>query len=48
MSFAIAGAVASDPVTIKNCVNVATSFPLFVQTAKELQLHIEETVDNVQ
>ncbi|KTC73528.1 3-phosphoshikimate 1-carboxyvinyltransferase [Legionella bozemanae] len=48
MSFAIAGAVASDPVTIKNCVNVATSFPLFVETAKELQLHIEETVDNVQ
>ncbi|QLZ69256.1 3-phosphoshikimate 1-carboxyvinyltransferase [Legionella sp. PC1000] len=48
MSFAIAGAVASDPVTIKNCVNVATSFPLFVETAKELQLQIEETVDNVQ
>nr|WP_115341301.1 3-phosphoshikimate 1-carboxyvinyltransferase [Legionella parisiensis] len=48
MSFAIAGAVASDPVTIKNCVNVATSFPLFVETAKELQLHIEETIDNVQ
>nr|WP_115385483.1 3-phosphoshikimate 1-carboxyvinyltransferase [Legionella gratiana] len=47
MSFAIAGAVASAPVTIKNCANVATSFPLFVDTAKQLQLQIEETVDNV-
>ncbi|WP_131794705.1 3-phosphoshikimate 1-carboxyvinyltransferase [Fluoribacter gormanii] len=48
MSFAIAGAVAKEPVTIENCVNVATSFPLFVETAKELQLQIEETVYNVQ
>lgn len=48
MSFAIAGAVARDPVTIKNCANVATSFPLFVETAKEFQLQIEETFDNVQ
>ncbi|QMT60445.1 3-phosphoshikimate 1-carboxyvinyltransferase [Legionella sp. PC997] len=48
MSFAIAGAVAKEPVTIRNCVNVATSFPLFVQTAKELQLQIEESVNNVQ
>lgn len=47
MSFAIAGAIASDPVTIKNCANVATSFPLFVDTARELQLQIEEFVDNV-
>lgn len=48
MSFAIAGAVASAPVTVKNCANVATSFPLFVETAKELQLQIEEQVNNVQ
>ncbi|MCW8407632.1 3-phosphoshikimate 1-carboxyvinyltransferase [Legionella sp. PATHC035] len=48
MSFAIAGAVASEPVTIKNCANVATSFPLFIETARELQLQIEEIVDNVQ
>ncbi|MBI2786300.1 MAG: 3-phosphoshikimate 1-carboxyvinyltransferase [Legionella longbeachae] len=47
MSFAIAGAVASAPVTIKNCDNVATSFPLFIDTAKELELQIEETVDHV-
>ncbi|MFT4058243.1 MAG: 3-phosphoshikimate 1-carboxyvinyltransferase [Legionella sp.] len=46
MSFAIAGAVANAPVTIKNCDNVATSFPLFVETAKELQLQIEDVADN--
>lgn len=48
MSFAIAGAVASAPVTITNCANVATSFPSFVETAMELQLQIEEQADNVQ
>ena len=47
MSFAIAGAVASEPIIVKNCANVATSFPLFVSTAKELQLQIEDVADNV-
>lgn len=47
MSFAIAGAVALEPITVKNCANVATSFPLFVDTAKELHLHIEELVEHV-
>ncbi|KTD82282.1 3-phosphoshikimate 1-carboxyvinyltransferase [Legionella waltersii] len=42
MSFAIAGAVASSPVLIKNCANVATSFPSFVSTANRLQFQIEE------
>ncbi|AMP89932.2 3-phosphoshikimate 1-carboxyvinyltransferase [Legionella pneumophila] len=42
MSFAIAGAVASGPVTIKNCANVATSFPSFVTTANVLRFQIEE------
>ncbi|HAT4389594.1 TPA: 3-phosphoshikimate 1-carboxyvinyltransferase [Legionella pneumophila] len=42
MSFAIAGAVASAPVTIKNCANVATSFPSFVTTANILHFQIEE------
>lgn len=42
MSFAIAGAVASAPVTIKNCANVATSFPSFVTTANMLHFQIEE------
>ncbi|HAT9545441.1 TPA: 3-phosphoshikimate 1-carboxyvinyltransferase [Legionella pneumophila subsp. pneumophila] len=42
MSFAIAGSVASAPVTIKNCANVATSFPSFVTTANMLHFQIEE------
>lgn len=42
MSFAIAGAVASSEVRIANCVNVATSFPTFIQTATILHLDIEE------
>ncbi|KTD60509.1 3-phosphoshikimate 1-carboxyvinyltransferase [Legionella shakespearei] len=46
MSFAVAGAVAENPVTIKNCVNVATSFPGFVATANSLHFRIEDIVDN--
>lgn len=46
MSFAVAGAVAKSPVTIKNCVNVATSFPGFVATANSLHFRIEDMVDN--
>ncbi|HAT2065124.1 TPA: 3-phosphoshikimate 1-carboxyvinyltransferase [Legionella pneumophila] len=42
MSFAIAGAAASAPVMIKNCANVATSFPSFVTTANMLHFQIEE------
>lgn len=47
MSFAIAGAVSTEPVIIRDCANVATSFPLFVETANELQLQVEERFDNV-
>jgi 3-phosphoshikimate 1-carboxyvinyltransferase len=47
MSFIIAGAVASEPVLIRNCANVATSFPLFVETARKIQLQIEDVIDNV-
>ncbi|HAT4426500.1 TPA: 3-phosphoshikimate 1-carboxyvinyltransferase [Legionella pneumophila] len=42
MAFSIAGAVAIAPVTIKNCANVATSFPSFVTTANILHFQIEE------
>lgn len=41
MSFAIAGAAASQSVTIQNCANIATSFPDFISTAKALHLQIE-------
>ncbi|TAL61327.1 MAG: 3-phosphoshikimate 1-carboxyvinyltransferase, partial [Legionella sp.] len=47
MSFAIAGAVAKDPVKIFDCANVATSFPNFVSTANSLHFRIKELVDNV-
>lgn len=47
MSFAIAGAVCSEPVLIKNCANVATSFPAFVTTANALHFQIEDIIDNV-
>ncbi|KTC92987.1 3-phosphoshikimate 1-carboxyvinyltransferase [Legionella drozanskii] len=42
MAFAIAGAVAKGPVTIKDCINVATSFPTFVETANKIKLAIKE------
>ncbi|KTD36201.1 3-phosphoshikimate 1-carboxyvinyltransferase [Legionella nautarum] len=42
MAFAIAGAVAKGPVTIKDCINVATSFPTFVETANTIKLAIKE------
>ena len=47
MSFAIAGAVAAQPVIIKDCYNVATSFPNFVKTANEIKLAIKEMHDEV-
>lgn len=47
MAFAIAGAVSSGPVTIRNCANVTTSFPTFVATANELHFQIEDIIDNV-
>ena len=38
MSFAVAGAVASEPVRIRDCENVATSFPGFVELARSAGL----------
>jgi 3-phosphoshikimate 1-carboxyvinyltransferase len=40
MSFAVAGAVAKDPVIIMNCASVATSFPSFIATANDLHFQI--------
>ncbi len=42
MSFAVAGTVATAPVTILNSAAVVTSFPSFVSTAKEVHFQIEE------
>lgn len=40
MAFAIAGAVAGSPVTIKHCDNVSTSFPSFLALANQLNMSI--------
>jgi 3-phosphoshikimate 1-carboxyvinyltransferase len=41
MSFAIASLRASEPITIENCDNVATSFPNFVELAQRAGIHIQ-------
>ena len=41
MAFAIAGIGAMTPVTVKNCANIATSFPAFFHTCKQLGIRIE-------
>ena len=41
MSFAISALRANAPIHIKQCQNVATSFPTFIDCAKQLQLSIE-------
>ncbi|RUR12188.1 3-phosphoshikimate 1-carboxyvinyltransferase [Legionella sp. km772] len=46
MSFAIAGAVAKQVIHIKNCANVATSFPNFVAIANKLNMNIEDVKEN--
>ena len=42
MAFAIAGLRASDSIQIRDCANVATSFPGFAQLARQAGLAIEE------
>ncbi|UJF24623.1 3-phosphoshikimate 1-carboxyvinyltransferase [Suttonella sp. R2A3] len=41
MSFAVAGVVAREPITINNCATVASSFPNFRELAVSLGMHIE-------
>jgi 3-phosphoshikimate 1-carboxyvinyltransferase len=41
MSFAIAGLVASGPITIGDCANVATSFPGFMELANAVGFQLE-------
>jgi 3-phosphoshikimate 1-carboxyvinyltransferase len=43
MAFAIAGLRASGPITIRDCANVNTSFPTFVELAQRLGLAVEST-----
>lgn len=41
MSFVVAGLRASGPIVVKNCANVAVSFPRFVETASAAGISIE-------
>lgn len=41
MAFAVAGLVSKAPITIKDCANVATSFPTFIDLAMHLGLNIK-------
>jgi 3-phosphoshikimate 1-carboxyvinyltransferase len=43
MSFAMAALRATGPVTVRDCKNVDTSFPGFVELAKRAGLHIQKT-----
>ena len=47
MAFAVAGSIATAPITIKDCANVATSFPSFVNTAQSIRLNIQEITDDL-
>jgi 3-phosphoshikimate 1-carboxyvinyltransferase len=42
MAFAMAGLVAHDAITVRNCLNVNTSFPGFVELAKQLGMKIND------
>jgi 3-phosphoshikimate 1-carboxyvinyltransferase len=44
MSFTMAALRATGPVIINNCAHVATSFPKFVEIAKQAGISIEEQV----
>lgn len=45
MAFAIAGLVAKDSITIQHCASISTSFPSFLNIAKQLNLSIQ-VIDN--
>lgn len=45
MAFSIAGAVATDSITIKNCASITTSFPSFLDTARQINLSIQDLKD---
>ncbi len=47
MSFAIAGLVARGAVRIRDCANVATSFPDFAELARRCGFDLKTTQDNV-
>ena len=46
MAFVIAGLRASGPIKIKDCANVATSFPGFVQLASKVGIPVQESAES--
>ena len=47
MAFAIAGCVACEPVIIRDCQNIQTSFPDFQQIANKVQMKMNMRIDDV-
>ena len=45
MAFSIAGTIAKSCVIIKNCANIVTSFPTFLETAKQINLSVTRMND---
>lgn len=45
MAFSIAGALSKEPVLIRNCDNVSTSFPNFIELSQSIHLDIKEQKD---
>ncbi|MBS0439259.1 MAG: 3-phosphoshikimate 1-carboxyvinyltransferase, partial [Proteobacteria bacterium] len=41
MSFAVAGLIATAPVHVRNCANVATSFPGFLELARDCRFSLK-------
>ena len=46
MAFVVAALRASEPVLVKNCENVATSFPGFVKVARSAGINVTENIDS--
>ena len=46
MAFSVAGAIAEEPVVIKDCHNIKTSFPNFIQVAQQANMKVKELDDD--
>ncbi|MDX1589817.1 MAG: bifunctional prephenate dehydrogenase/3-phosphoshikimate 1-carboxyvinyltransferase [Oleiphilaceae bacterium] len=45
MAFAVASLKAAEPIVIEDCANVATSFPGFIELAREVGLQVQEELE---
>lgn len=46
MAFSVAGAIAKEPVIIRDCRNIKTSFPNFIQVAHQANMQVKELDDD--